>query len=77
MGRHVNRKFVVFVLDSYHLARKSRRYTCFCYKCQRLQNLLYEIKKHNFYTSNAKHEKWFIIFHKKYSSKVTLFPVFI
>ena len=77
MGRHVNRKFVVFMLHSYYLVRKSHYSDCFCYKCQRHQNLLYEIEKYNFYTSNAKHDKWFIIFHKKYSYEVTLFPVFI
>ena len=65
------------MLRTYNLARKNYYSNCFCYKCQRFENLLYEIEKYSFYTSNEKHDKWFIIFHKKYSSKVTLFPVFI
>ena len=73
MGTHVNRKFVVFIVRTYYLARKNHYFSCFCYKCQRLQNILNEINKHNFYTSNLRHQKWFIIFHKKHDSKVTLF----
>ena len=65
------------MVHTYHLARKSHYSDCFCYKCKRLENFLDEVEKWNFDTSNVRHEKWFIIFHRKYSSKVTLFPVFI
>ena len=65
------------MVHTYYLAQKSHYSDCFCYKCKCLENVSDEIEKWNFYTSNVRHDKWFIIFHKKYSSKVTLFPVFI
>ena len=76
MGRHVDRKFIVFSLETYFLAQNNHYFDCVCFKCERLQNLLKQIKKNKF-TSNVKHKKWFIIFHRKLGSKVTLFPVFI
>ena len=66
MGRHVNRKFLVFMIHSYYLSRKDHYFRCVCYKCRRLTNLINELKyKNNFYTSNLKHKKWFAIFHHK------------
>ena len=77
MGRHVNRKFLVCMIHSYHLSRKDHYFRCVCYKCRRLVNLINELGKNNFYTSNLKHKKWFVIFHHKLDSKITVFPVFI
>ena len=77
MGRHVNRKFLVFMIHSYYLSRKDHYFCRVCYKCRRLTNLINELDKNNFYTSNLKHKKWFVIFHHKLDSKITAFPVFI
>ena len=77
MGRHVDRKFIVFTLETYYLAQNYHYFDCVCFKCQRFQNLLKQIEKNKFFTSNSKHNKWFIIFHRKLGSKVTLFPVFL
>ena len=77
MGRHVNRKFLVFMIHSYYLSRKDHYFHCVCYKCERLTNLMNELYKNNFYTSNLKYKKWFVVFHHKLASKITDFPVFI
>ena len=70
MGRHVNRKFLVFMVHSYYLSRKNHYFNC-------LTNLINELDKNNFYTSNLKHKKWFVIYHHKLDSKITVFQVFI
>ena len=54
MGRHVNRKFLIFMI---HLSRQDHYFRCVCYKCRRLTNLINELDKNNFYTSNLKHKK--------------------
>ena len=54
MGRHVNRKFLIFMI---HLSRQDHYFRCVCYKCRRLSNLINELDKNNFYTSNLKHKK--------------------
>ena len=77
MGRHVDRKFIVFLIHSYYLDIKSHHFFCCCYKCKRLQNLLDEIDRLSFYDLNQGHNKWFVIFHKKFDSQITIFPVFI
>ena len=59
------------------LAQNCHYFNCVCFKYQQFQNLLKQIKKNKFFTSNSKQKKWFIIFHRKLGSKVTLFPVFI
>ena len=76
MGRHVDRKFIVFTLETYYLAQNYHYFDCVCFKCERFQNLLKQIEN-KFFSSNSKHNKWFIIFHRKVGSKITLFPVFI
>ena len=77
MGRHVNRKFLACIIHSYYLSRKDHYSHCVCYKCEHFINLMNELDKNNFYTSNLKHRKWFVIFHHKLASKITVFPVFI
>ena len=76
MGRHVDRKFVVFMVHSYYLDRKSHHFRCSCFKCKRLSNLLHKMDRWSFYDLNQGHNKWLLIFHKKFDSQVTLFPVF-
>ena len=76
MGRHVDRKFIVFMVYSYYLDRKSH-FRCSCFKCKRLSNLLHEMDRWSFYDLNLGHNKCFLIFHKKFDLQVTLFPVFI
>ena len=77
MGRHIDRKFIVFVVHSYYLDRKSNHFHYSCFKCKRLHNLLHEINRWNFYDLNRGHNKWFVIFHKKFDSQITTFLVFI
>ena len=77
MGRHVDRKFIVFLIHSYYLDRKKSSFFYCCYKCKRLQILLDEIDRWSFYNLNQRHNKWFVIFHIKFDSKITIFPVFI
>ena len=45
MGRHVDRKFIVFTLETYYLAQNYHYFDCVCFKCQRFQNLLKQTKK--------------------------------
>ena len=65
MGRHVDRKFIIFTLETYFLAQNCHYFDCVCFKCQCFQNLLKQIKKNKFFTSNLNHNRWFIIFHRK------------
>ena len=77
MGRHIDRKFIVFMVHSYYLDRKSHYFYHSFVKCKRLKNLLHEMVVWSFYDLNQGHNKWFVIFHKKFDSQITLFPVFI
>ena len=54
MGKHLNRKFLAFMIHSYYLSRKDHYFHCVCYKCERLTNLMNELYRNNFYTSNLK-----------------------
>ena len=45
MGRHVDRKFITFALETYFLAQNCHYFDCVCFKCQRFQNLLKQTKK--------------------------------
>lgn len=64
MGRHVDRKFVVFMVHSYYLDRKIHHFFCSCFQCKCLQSLLDEIDKWGFYELNKGHKKWFVFFQK-------------
>ena len=77
MGRHVGRKFIVFLIRSYYLDRQKHHFSYCCFKCERLDNILHEINRWSFYDLNQRRNKWFVIFHKKFDSKITIFPVFI
>lgn len=74
MGRHVNRKFILFLIRGYNRERKNHHYSCCCLNCKRFKNISQEIKQWSFYDSNNTHDKWFVIIHKY---KITNFPVFI
>ena len=74
MGRHVDKKFVVFIVHSYYLDRKSHHFFCSCSLF--LQSLLDEMNKLGFYELNKGHKKWFVIFQKS-DWRVTLFLVLI
>ena len=76
MGKYVDREFVASLVHFYYNARKSHFSNCKCARCKRLQNLLDQMEKWSFYTSNVYHNKWFFIYNLTDSS-VTLFPVFI
>ena len=77
MGIHVDRKFIVRLLKGYYEDRKNHHFLCCCYKCKRFVNTLHEIERWNFYDLNKTHSKWFVIVHKKYDPKITIFPVYI
>ena len=77
MGRYVDRKFIAFFIYSYYLDRQNHHFSCYCFKCKRLDNILHEIDRWSFYDLNQGHNKWFVIFHKKFDSEITIFPVFI
>ena len=77
MGSHVDRKFIVYMIQSYDLDRKSHHFYCCCFKCKPLSNLLNELDRWIFNGLNKGHNKWFMIFHKTFDSKITLFPVFV
>ena len=61
MGRHVN-KFLALMIHSYYLSRKDHFFHCVCYKCERLTNLMNELDKNNFYTSNLKQKSGLLYF---------------
>ena len=77
MGRHVDRKFIIFLIKGYYKDRKNHQYLCCYFKCKRLANILHEIDQWSFCDLNKGHNKWFLILHNKFDPKVTLFPVFI
>ena len=58
MVRHVDRKFIIFTLETYFLAQNCHYFNCVCFKYQQFQNLLKQIKKNKFFTSNSKQKKW-------------------
>ena len=75
MGRHVNRRFICFLIHQYYHNTQKHHKFCLCSSCKSLGNLLDEMARWNFYDLNRFHDKCFIIFHK--NKKITLFPVFI
>ena len=78
MGRHVDRKFILFYFFfNYYEQNKNHHSLCCCFKCKRLANILYEIDRWSFHDFNKTHKKWFVILHKKLDPKITIFPVFI
>ena len=78
MGRHVDRRFICFLVHSYYLDRQNPHSSRCCFKCERLSNLLHEMGRWSFYDLNQEHNKWFVIFHKKKcDSQIAIFPVFI
>ena len=77
MGRNVDRKFICFLVHSYYLDRQNHHFSCCCFKYKRLDNLLDAIDRWSFYELSRGHNKWFVIFHKKFDLKITIFPVFI
>ena len=48
MARHVDRKFIVFTLETYFLTQNYHYFDCVCFKCQHFQNLLKQVKKISF-----------------------------
>ena len=78
MGRHVDRKFIVFFfIHSYYLDRQKHYFSSCCFKCKHRDNILHEIDRWSFYDLNQGHNKWFVIFHKNFDSEITIFSVFI
>ena len=69
--------FYFFFFFNYYEQNKNHHSLCCCFKCKRLANILYEIDHWSFYDFNKMHKKWFIILHKKFDPKITIFPVFI
>ena len=76
MERHVDCAFIHFLIKQYYLDKKTHHKFCFCFICKHLTSLLNEMDKWDFHGLNQFHDKWFIIFHRKYDFQITL-PVFI
>ena len=77
MGRHADQKFIVYMIQSYDLDRKSHHFYCCFFKYKRLSNLLNELDRWSFNGLKKGHNECFMIFHKKFDSKIAFFPVFI
>ena len=77
MGRHADRAFICFLIRHYYWDKQNHCQICHCFICKRLKSLLNEIDRWNFYDLNRFHDKWFLIFHRKFDCQITLFPVFI
>ena len=76
MGKYVDQSFVVSLVDFYYVERKNHYFYCNCFKCQRFNNLLNEMKKWSFETLNIHHNKLLFIFNS-HNANIVLFPVFI
>ena len=66
MGKDVNRKFVCLLIKIFYLDKQKHHKLCHCYSCKRLNSLLSEMERWSFYELNRFHNKWFIIFHRKF-----------
>ena len=77
MRRHVDRAFLHFLIRQFYIDKRNHHKFCYCFICKRLDSLFNEMNKWSFRNLNQSHDKWFIIFHRKYDCQITLFPVFI
>ena len=77
MRRHVDSAFIHFLVRQYYIDKRNYHKLFYCFICKRLDNLLNETEKWSFHNLNQFHDKWFIIFHRKYDCQINLFPVFI
>ena len=77
MGRHVDRTFICFLIKQYYSDKENHYKFCNFFICKCLENLLNEMDGRSFYDLNRFHDKWFIIFHRKFDYQTTLFQVFI
>ena len=80
MGRHVDRSFIISLLDQFYMEQQN--YYDFCLKyncniCNKSKTLEQELRRWGFNTTNINHKKWFIIYYQKSSFQITLFPVYI
>ena len=77
MGKHINRNFICCLVKNYYFEKQNHHKQCQCYNCKRLDILLSETERWSFYELNRFHDKWLIIFHRKFECQITLFPVSI
>ena len=70
MGRQVNRSFICFLVKNYYLDKQNYHKLCHCYNCKRLDSLLSQMERWSFYELNRFHDKWFIIFHRKFECQI-------
>ena len=77
MRRHVDRAFLHFLIRQFYIDKRNHHKFCYCFIYKRLDSLFNEMNKWSFRNLNQSHDKWFIIFHRKYDCQITLFPVFI
>ena len=77
MGRQVDRAFIHFLVRQYYIDKRNHHRFCCCFNCKRLDSLLNEMDRWSFHDLSQFHNKWFIIFHRKYDCQITLSPVFV
>ena len=78
MGRHVDRKYLIDLVNQYYSDQeKNSNFCCksLCLFYQRSTNLEKELRDRPLNTRYAKQKKWFIIYHQKNNYKITVFPI--
>ena len=69
--------FICFLIRQYYSDKQNHCQFCHCFICKRLKSLLNEMDRWISYDLNSFHDKWFLMFHRKFDCQITLFPVFI